>query len=204
MKTFWDERYRHAEYAYGTEANEFLKFCLTEYSLQGKMLFVAEGEGRNAVYAATQGNEVIAFDQSEAGKRKALQLAESKNCNISYLIADANNMPFEPDSFDAIVLIYAHFAPENRAQIHKNLLNYLKKGGYVVLEGFSKNNLVYREQNPGVGGPADEAMLFTTELIQNEFSKLSSLYLQEEIVKLNEGKYHIGTASVVRYVGKKI
>ena len=82
MKQMWDNRYRASEYAYGTEPNTFYKQTLDEYDLKGKILLAAEGEGRNAIYAAEKGLEVVAFDISEEGKKKALQLAKKKNVNI--------------------------------------------------------------------------------------------------------------------------
>ena len=75
----WDQRYSEQPYAYGTAPNAFVKASL-DTQKPGKILFAAEGEGRNAVYAAQQGWEVEAFDLSAAGRDKALALAKQNGC----------------------------------------------------------------------------------------------------------------------------
>ena len=111
MKQFWDERYSSKAYAYGTEPNAFFKEKLSIIP-PGKLLLPAEGEGRNAVFAAMQGWEVTAFDQSKEGKRKALLLAGEKGVKLDYLVGTLEDMAFEAESFDAIGLVYAHFPAE--------------------------------------------------------------------------------------------
>lgn len=77
MSQFWNERYSQAEYVYGETPNVFFAAQLDKLSA-GTIILPCEGEGRNAVYAASQGWEVKAFDASEAGQKKALLLAEKK------------------------------------------------------------------------------------------------------------------------------
>jgi hypothetical protein len=64
----WDDRYGKIEFAYGEQPN-FLKEQLIK--IPAGSIFPAEGEGRNAIYAATQGWNVHAFDQSIEGKESA-------------------------------------------------------------------------------------------------------------------------------------
>ncbi len=106
MNDFWNERYATLEYAYGTEPNQFYKEQLAMLAT-GKILFPAEGEGRNAVYAATQGWQVTAFDPSIEGKRKAEQLASENGVSIDYQIDNYEFVDFSPELFDCIVLIFA-------------------------------------------------------------------------------------------------
>ena len=75
----------------------------------GKILLPAEGEGRNAVFAASIGWNVTAFDISDAGKEKAERLADKYGVNIQYMIGDVKDLVFEVESFDAIGLVFAHF-----------------------------------------------------------------------------------------------
>ena len=121
MKQFWNERYAEKEFAYGKEPNQFLKENLHKLP-KGKILFVAEGEGRNAVFAAQNGYEVVAFDYSESAKDKALTLAKEQNVRIDYLISDVMDVSFETESFDAIVFIFAHFPAVFRKQAHQKLV----------------------------------------------------------------------------------
>src|SRR5579863_666860 len=104
----WDDRYRNEEFAYGEQPNNFLKQQLEKLPV-GKILFPAEGEGRNAIFAARLGWTVSAFDISVEGKNKALRLAETNQVTIDYQVAELESLNYQPEQFDAIALIYAHF-----------------------------------------------------------------------------------------------
>jgi ubiquinone/menaquinone biosynthesis C-methylase UbiE len=202
MMNQWNERYSAAEYAYGTEPNEYLKQQLTNISA-GTILFPAEGEGRNAVFAASIGWQVTAFDQSTEGQRKALELAAGKGISIDYLVGEFAEMQFPQAHFDAIALIYAHFPAATKLDYHKKLSSWLKPGGLLIFEAFSKKHLEYRQKNPAVGGPNDEAMLFSIPEITESFSNYEVLELIETTVNLQEGLYHNGEGSVIRFTGRK-
>ncbi len=201
-KTTWNERYSEPEYAYGTQPNVYLKEQLDKLQ-PGMILFGAEGEGRNAVYAARQGWTVSAFDISDAGRKKAWQLAEAYGVNVDYRVGQLPELDFLPGQFDAIALIYAHFPAGIRAAYHRLLDTFLKPGGTIVLEAFGKQHLPYRERNPDVGGPRDRESLFSTEDIRQDFPGYEIRQLEEMEVELHEGKYHNGLGSVVRFVGRK-
>jgi len=200
----WDKRYAEEGYAYGTEPNKFLEQQLAKIPAEGKALFAAEGEGRNAVHAAKLGWKVTAFDLSESGKTKALLLAEQENVSLNYFVENLQNLDFKPNEFDLLVLIYAHFPAELKSEFHKKLANYVKPGGHVVFEAFSKEHIKYNSVNPKAGGPKDVAMLFSVEEVSNDFRDFEIIQLQEKVVDLNEGKYHIGQSSVVQFVGRKL
>lgn len=198
----WNDRYRQQEYAYGTLPNEFLKKQLGKLTL-GNILFPAEGEGRNAVYAAREGWHVHAFDISEEGRKKALQLAQKNNVSIDYQVGVLPDLQYKEEQFDAIALIYAHFPPALKAEYHKILDLYLKKGGTIIFEAFGKNHLKYRTENEKVGGPKDLDALFSTDELRSYFTNYKIISLVEEEVELREGLYHNGKGSVVRFVGQK-
>lgn len=105
--------------------------------------------------------------------------------------------------FDAIGLIYAHAPAEKRKEYHQAFLSFLKPGGTIILEGFSKNHLRHSATNEKAGGPKDIRMLYSTEEVQADFAGLETLLLKEEETELTEGLYHFGEASVVRFVGRK-
>ena len=203
MKEFWNERYNAEEYAYGTTPNVFFKQVLDEHNLSGKILLPAEGEGRNAVYAAKKGLEVLAFDISDAGKKKAMYLAQQQGVHITYEVGGLHELEMHHEQFDVAALIYAHFPPNLLAEYHKKIGDLIKPNGMVILEGFSKNNLPLREANPQVGGPANVEMLFSVDQIAQDFTDFEPLQLEEVEVELNEGKYHNGTGKVIRFVGRK-
>ena len=202
MKEKWNERYSQADFAYGENPNEFLRSSLTDMPI-GKILFPAEGEGRNAVYAATLGWDVFAFDMSEEGKKKAHLLADKHQVSIDYQVAEFDQVAYKQDQFDAIALIYAHFSAAPKSHYHRILQSYLKQGGLVVFEAFSKSHLPLRRNNPSVGGPEDLDMLFSIEELRSDFDNFEIIQLSENVIELNEGLCHVGTGSVIRFVGRK-
>ena len=198
----WDERYAEKEFAYGEQPNNYLKEQLEKIPV-GKILFPAEGEGRNAVFAATLGWEVFAFDISSEGKKKALQLAEKNRVVIDYQVGELEALNYKEGQFDAIALIYAHFPAEIKSQIHRSLDKYLRNGGYIIFEAFSKKHIDYLAKNEKVGGPKDIGSLFSIEELQADFGNYDVLQLEEKEINLNEGIYHNGLGSVIRFVGRK-
>lgn len=204
MKRNWNERYSIADYVYGEEPNEYFKATLANLH-PGKILLPADGEGRNGVYAATQGWEVEAFDQSEQAREKALQLAQRKGVRINYQVLDFQQIydTYPKENFDAIALIFAHMPSEIKSGYFPQLPDLLKPGGHILLEGFSKNHVTYQQKNPGIGGPPDVEMMYSEELMRELFPDLEIITLSEQEISFNEGLGHNGLGSVVRYIGKK-
>lgn len=198
----WNTKFGQTKYAYGTRPNNYLKEKLQTLP-PGSILFAAEGEGRNAVHAARLGWEVSAFDISEVGQQKALKLAEKNKVSIDYQVGELPKLGYREEQFDAIALIYAHFPPNIRSGYHKLLHSYLKKGGTIIFEAFSKAHLAYKKKNPSVGGPGNLDALFSIEELQADFTDYEILELKQTTVELNEGDGHVGTGSVIRFLGKK-
>lgn len=193
---FWNERYAAEEFAYGTQPNAFLAHVLPTLS-PGRILFPAEGEGRNAVYAAKLGWTVDACDQSSAGREKALQLAAAEQVSISYEITDLANFQCEAAQYDAVALIFSHLPADLRRKFHRQVVDILRPGGTLIAEFFRPEQL----GRPS-GGPKDPAMLCTRAALLEEFAGLE-LQISEGIVHLNEGLYHQGEAAVIRAIGRK-
>lgn len=202
MKEFWDERYSREEFVYGVNPNEYLKAKLAEIPV-GKILFPAEGEGRNAVFSATLGWDAFAFDLSKEGKNKAELLAQRNGVQIAYKISDMEHISYPENSFDALALVYAHFPLENRREYHKKLSSFLKKGGLLVLEGFSKKHLENQKRNPKAGGPKNAEMLYDLNELKSDFEKFDFTECYEAETNLTEGVYHVGKASVIRIFATK-
>jgi SAM-dependent methyltransferase len=198
----WNDRYSADEFAYGEEPNNYLKEQLAKLP-PGNILFPAEGEGRNAVYAAKLGWKVAAFDISAEGKKKALQLAAANKVSIDYQVGELDALDYQPGQFDAIALIYAHFPAAIKSSIHRSLDKYLRTGGIIIFEAFSKKHLEYLEANENVGGPKDIDSLFSMEEIRSDFANYDVIELEEKEIELSEGLYHNGKGSVIRFVGKK-
>lgn len=202
MKEFWNARYQESDYAYGTEPNRFFESQIRTLPI-GKALFPAEGEGRNAVFAASLGWEVVAFDLSEAGKAKALKLADARQVTITYEVATLQEFEAEKESFDALVLIFAHFPSQLRKAFHQKLTTFLKPGGTLILEGFSKKHAAFNSVNEKAGGPKDPAMLFSKQELEEDFDGFDIQLLEEAEVELQEGNYHLGKSAVIRLIARK-
>ena len=198
MNDFWNERYAEKEYAYGIHPNQFLADSILKLPKHGKILFPAEGEGRNAVFAAKNGFEVAAFDLSSEGKKKADKLASDNDVKIDYRVGMLEDLNFDEASFDGVVLIYAHFPKAIRKALHQQILRLVKPNGVIVFEAFSKEQLDYPS-----GGPKEVAMLFSEEEVKEEFENVDFDFIKTEIIELNEGAFHQGKGSVVRFIGKK-
>lgn len=202
MEDFWNDRYRGTEYAFGTEPNAWLKAMLHKLS-PGKILLPADGEGRNSVYAATLGWEVHACDLSQEGQRKAMRLANVSGVHIEYRVGDFGQLQYPVAGFDTVALIYAHFNPHIRPAYHRLIDGYLKPGGHLILEGFSKRHTEWQARQPQVGGPRDAELLYGVDEIERDFGHYEILYLQEEPIDLNEGIGHVGEGCVIRLFARK-
>jgi len=197
MKDFWNERYNEVSYSYGDAPNEFLKEQLDKLKV-GSILLPAEGEGRNAVYALSKGWGVTAFDFSESAKTKAKKLATNHGFDLNYQVIDV--LEFKSvKKFDVIAFCYAHFPAAIRKKANQHLLKSLKPNGHIIFEAFSKNQL-----GKSSGGPKNTDMLYAIDEVEDEFNEINFEILEEVEIELNEGLYHIGNASVIRFTGTKI
>lgn len=197
MKDFWNKRYSTEVYAYGKEPNAFFSAQLEKTS-PGKILLPGEGEGRNAVYAATKGWAVDAFDQSDKGRDKALALASEAGVEINYNVCPVEDFHFLQNRYDAVGLIYFHTDGPSREKLHRKVYESLKPGGSIFLEAFHKEQL-----NNNTGGPKSLDLLFDEEILSRDFSRLEILMLEKQQITLNEGLFHQGQASVIRMRGIK-
>lgn len=196
-KEMWDQRYAESEYVYGTNPNEFFKQELDKL-VPGKILLPAEGESRNAVYAAEKGWDVSAFDQSDEGRKKALRLAAERSVTIEYQIRNLETIGYPENHFDAIALVFVHTPAIKRQQIHRNLIRFLKPGGTLILTGYSKEQLQYNS-----GGPKEASMLFSKDELKEDFSDLHDVSIEKLVSEVEEGDFHRGKASVIQMVAVK-
>ena len=196
MKELWDKRYSGADYIYGKEPNLYFKKII-DGLVPGNLLVPGAGEGRDAVYAATLGWNVHAFDQSEKGKEKALSLAAEKNALISYNVLNAEDFVIEENKYDLISLIYFHLPSDLRQKFYKDIIKCLKPNGQIILEAFNPKQI-----NNNSGGPKDLSILITSEMLIKDFEDLHSIELIEMETFLEEGDYHKGKADIIRYHGQ--
>jgi hypothetical protein len=196
MSIFWDQRYRESNFAYGKEPNRFFAETVAKFKPR-KLLLPAEGEGRNAVFAAQLGWQVDAFDFSSVARDHAIGLAHEHGVSINYFLADFNFLALPEKSYHFIALIYTHMPSDIRQSVYRTLIKSLKPGGIILAELFSQKQL---ELNSG--GPKNTDYLVTPEILANDFAGLKISMNQDVDVELNEGPFHQGKAHVVRFLAK--
>lgn len=197
IKEFWNARFGQPGYMYGDTPNLYFKSVIDTLA-PGRLFVPGAGEGRDAVYAAEKGWDVYCVDLSDAGQQKAMQLAASRNVSIKFIVADIDAIDFPEETFDAIACIFFHLPNEVRARFYNNAAKWMKRGGHLIIESFTPDQL-----NNTSGGPKDINMLTTAQQIKEENNQLSVVSLEECTVVLDEGQHHSGKANVVRFVGKK-
>jgi len=197
----WDQRYNEAGFAYGTEANDFLKEEFHKIPAGGRVLCLAEGEGRNAVFLAQNGYQVTAMDLSEVGLNKALKLASDKGVEISTQVADLADYKLGDAQWDGIVSIWAHMPEAIQQRVHAQVAPALKPGGVFILEAYTYQQTTME----GVGGPpaTQKDRFVSLEDLQSELAKLEEVTGIEKQRTISEGTRHQGLSAVVQFVGYK-
>lgn len=193
----WDERYSEPGFVYGTDANEFLVSVVNQIP-QGKILSLAEGEGRNAVYLASLGYQVVGVDGSEVGLGKAQALAVERGVAITTVHADLSQFEIDQEQWDGIIACYCHVPSAIRIPLHHAAVRGLKSGGVFVLEAYSKEQLAY-----DTGGPQSLDMLMSLDEVKRELAGLEFRHAVQIEREVREGSRHTGLASVIQIVGIK-
>jgi SAM-dependent methyltransferase len=192
----WDERYSSPEYAFGTQPNDFLVSVASKIP-KGRVLCLGEGEGRNAVYLASLGYEVVAVDQSKIGLAKAQQLATQQQVKIHTIVADLADFVIEPQSWQGIVSIFCHLPFPLWGRVHRSAVAGLARGGLFILEAYTPRQLQSK-----TGGPKNLDMLVSPDLVRSELADLHFEVLQEVERNITEGIYHNGMSAVLQVLGK--
>lgn len=192
----WNERYASDEFVYGTEPNAFL--AQNAKILTGPVLSLAEGEGRNAVFLASLGLDVLGVDASEVGLAKAHKLAASRGVTIRTKVVDLADYEPPENSFGSVVSISAHLPSAIRQRLYPLVERSLKPGGIMLLEAYSKAQLTR-----DTGGPKDLDLLMTCADLEKEFPNCAPLLSREIEREVVEGKFHTGLASVVQFIARK-
>ena len=192
----WNERYAGSEFAYGTEANSFL--VQNANLLTSPVLSLAEGEGRNAVFLASRGLDVLGVDASDVGLAKAQKLAASKGLAIRTEVADLASYEPQENYFGSVISISAHLPSHLRNRLYPLVERSLKPGGIILLESYTKAQL-----SRNTGGPKDPDLLLDLAELVKLFPNCEPIIAQEVEREIIEGKFHTGLANVVQFIARK-
>jgi SAM-dependent methyltransferase len=197
MNHYWNQRFAEAEFAYGEAPHISLaeQFCTPG---SGRVLCLAEGQGRNAVYLAGLGYNVTALDFSEVGLQRAQELAARSGVTIHTLQADLSAYVFDPEAWDGIVSIFGHLPAPLRARVNAQLHGALKPGGWLQLVGYHPKQLEY-----GTGGPQELSMLYTVDGLKAELGPGWTYDVAELVEReLEEGPYHRGMSAFMHILAR--
>ena len=199
MTSFWDERYQTDEYVFGEQPNAFLASQVDLVRRHKRALAVADGEGRNGVWLAEQGLEVVSVDASAVGLAKARRLAARRGTKIETVLADLATFDWPEDAFDLVVAIFIQFAdPPLRSAIFRGIKRTLRPGGTLILEGYRAEQLGY-----GTGGPGELDKLYTLEMLEQAFSDMEIVHLRAHDSAITEGKAHAGMSALLDLIARK-
>jgi len=195
----WQARFGGRDYVFGREPNYFLASCKPLLPKSGTALAVADGEGRNGVWLAEQGLDVVAIDFAEAAQAKAAALAREKGVNIKLIHADVHTWDYPEEGFDVVVEIFAQFStPAERPRKWAGMRKALKRGGLLILQGYTPKQLEY-----GTGGPKEIDRLYTRAMLEQAFGDFHDVRILEEEVEMREGAAHAGMSAVIGLTARK-
>jgi SAM-dependent methyltransferase len=195
----WEARYAGPEYAFGKDANYFLQSCRKLLPPSGRALAVADGEGRNGVWLAERGLDVLSIDFSPAAQKKARALAIERRVDITFTQTDVHKWDYPQAAFDVVVEIFTQFSsPAERSCKWAGMRRALKSNGLLIIQGYTPKQLDY-----GTGGPKQIENLYTRAMLEKEFGDFRELKIEEEEREIYEGTSHGGMSAVVNLTGTR-
>jgi SAM-dependent methyltransferase len=198
-KPSWDERYGSDTYLFGKSPNAFLASQASLLRAGQSALSIADGEGRNGVWLAQQGLEVLSVDASGIALEKARRLALERQVDIQFKQADLLEWDYPDARFDVVIGIFIQFAgPAGRERLFAGMQRALKPGGLLLLEGYRPEQLVY-----GTGGPPVAGNMYTPELLRTAFAGWEIILLNSYDTEISEGSGHKGMSALIDLVARK-
>jgi SAM-dependent methyltransferase len=195
----WQSRFSGPGYLFGTAPNAFLKSKAHLLKKGGTALSLADGEGRNGVFLAEQGQDVLSVDFSPLALAKARQLAEERGVRLRTEQADLATWQWPTETFDVIAGIFFQFTtPDLRKRVFAGIKQALKPGGLLLIQGYRPEQLKYK-----TGGPSEVERLYTRSLLEEFFGDLASLEINEHDDVISEGTGHAGMSALIDLVGRK-
>lgn len=195
----WNRRFAEAGYLFGTAPNEWLREHAAGWRAGDRVLSVADGEGRNSVWLAGRGLVVDAFDIAEVGVAKAQRLAAEHGVSVNFTVADCDGFAWPQAAYDGVAAIFIQFAdPALRERLFARMVQSLKSGGTLVLQGYTPRQLEFR-----TGGPPLASHLYTEEMLRNAFADLDILTLLEYDADVAEGSGHHGRSALIGLVARR-
>lgn len=188
----WNARFSGDGWAYGKEPNSWLEERIKPGN--GKALVPADGEGRNAVWIASQGYDTTVFDLSDVGREKCALLAAEKGVEVFYEVDDLSIRDFSTSTYDLIACSWFHVPWSMFCEHYPRMLSSLKSGGEFICEGYHTSQMDMTS-----GGPKSLDLLWDLDEVMEVISEGFIIkHAKVETVELDESDLHRGPAHVVR------
>lgn len=194
----WHERFKADEYVYGKEPNEFIRTAAPFIKKGGRVLSIAEGEGRNAVFLAGKRFKVSTWDYAQSGIDKTEKLAIENGVAVNTELHDLTDAEWPENKWDAIIHVFGHFPKPVFNRTMAGMKQSIKPGGLYIAELFTTDQLRFKS-----GGPRTIDLLCTPMQLLKEFEGWYSKYFFTGEAERNEGRLHQGTSHVIQCVLQK-
>ncbi len=196
---FWDTVYAEPHYVFGTSPNVFLASQQALLTPGARALSVADGEGRNGVWLAEQGLDVLSVEYSALAVEKAKKLAQERGVELAFQVADVLNWDWPVNTYDIVAAIFIQFAsPAERSLLFQHMQRALKPGGFLIMQGYTPKQVDYK-----TGGPPLAENMYTVELLRSAFADMEIIHLAEHEAFIAEGTKHFGMSALIDFVGRK-
>lgn len=193
LKSFWNSRYQGSEYAYGTSPNDYLVTQMALIPKGGRVLCLADGEGRNSVFLAENGFQVTAVELSSEGIEKAKRLASQRGVTVTFVEADVNAVEIKPAAWDGIVSIFLHLPRKLRQALHQRIYAALAPGGVYIYEAYTLDQL-----GKGTGGPKEPQVLAAPQEVLEDFPQERVHHFFAGERSIYEGPLHSGAGAIAQ------
>ncbi|MCB1970656.1 MAG: class I SAM-dependent methyltransferase [Geminicoccaceae bacterium] len=195
----WNERYGSSDYLFGREPSRFLVRQQARLKPGMRALAVADGEGRNGVWMASLGLDVLSVDGSAAALAKARRLAAGEGQDLAFAQVDLLDWDWPVGRFDIVAAIFIQFAnPQQRTVLFAKMRETLRPGGLLLLHGYRPEQVAL-----GTGGPPHEENMYTPGMLRESFADFDILELAGYDAVIHEGRGHDGPSALIDLVARK-
>ncbi len=201
MRQEWDKRYSETQHLYGSDANIFIQDMSQRYTISGRTLAIAEGEGRNILYLARTAREkhvpfsAEAWDYSQVALENAQLYANEQGVELGTRQVDLTRVEWPQDQYDNIICVFGHVDSATQLRTLDGVRQALKNHGYFIGEVYSKAQLAYK-----TGGPGNPDFLYDPKMILDVFKNDHIVHFFVGEVERYEGKLHQGKSHVIQFM----
>ncbi|MBV1774302.1 class I SAM-dependent methyltransferase [Burkholderiaceae bacterium DAT-1] len=194
----WDQRFQADGFLFGEKPSQFVLKHAHHLPAGANVLAVADGDGRNGVWAARQGCTVDAVDGSAVAVAKARQFATG-GPNYRADVANLLGWDWPDQAYDVVLAVFIQFVPEtDMPRVFEAMKRAVKPGGVLMLHGYTPKQLEF-----GTGGPKVKEQLYTLGWLEQMFAGWDVLTRDTYEMHLEEGSAHAGMSALVDWIVRK-